>query len=62
MESLIELYVFVTGMFIIGLIGRFFNKTNALSKREFIRNSAQYLVCYNLIWIYVFVTHYYMGT
>jgi choline-glycine betaine transporter len=58
MESLIELYIFVTGILLIVFISRFLRTEK--SKREKIINIGQYLVCYHLVWFYVFAVQYYM--
>ena len=64
MDSLIELYVFVTGILIIGFLSRLISAFRNLecNKRERIINMGQYLVCYHLMWFYVLAVQYYMET
>ena len=62
MESIIELYVFVTGIVLLVLAGRFYTICNRYDKsiaRKKITTVVQYLVIYNLMWVYVLAVQYY---
>jgi hypothetical protein len=62
MESIIELYVFATGIVLLVLAGRLYTICNRYDKsiaRKKITTVVQYLIIYHLMWVYVVAVQYY---